>query len=67
MGLTNTIKNEFLDGNAISVNDLYKKFISTESSSEEIPKIKHRIRGVLSELKRQKFVTQLGKGVYIKN
>ena len=67
MGLTETIKSKFSNGSEITVKELYEKFVSPELSGKELEKNKHRVRGVLSDLKKRVYIIRLTKGVYTKN
>ena len=65
LGLTDKIRSEFSNGDAVTVSDLYSKYL-VGIDSEKTFDVKHTIRSVLNNLSKRNEIVRLGQGKYIK-
>ena len=65
LGLTDKIRSEFSNGDAVTVSELYSKYL-VGIDSEKILDVKHSIRSVLHSLSKRNKIVRLGQGKYIK-
>ena len=67
MDFISKVLSQFDDNNPRTVTQLYEIFLSEREERETREKEKKKIRGALSQLKKQSKITQTSKGTYIKN
>ena len=65
LGLTDKIRSEFSNGDAVTVSELYSKYL-VGIDSEKTLDVKHTIRSVLNNLSKRNEIIRLGQGKYIR-
>ena len=65
IGLTEKIRSEFSSGNAVTVSELYSKYL-VGIDAEKTSDLQHTIRSVLNNLSKRNEITRLSQGKYIK-